>query len=105
MITSSSRLAGSGLLTHLSRRLLPRVGVENQWKLLETSIPWTIRQIPQWKIDSDAWLAINVPCGEALLDEFTNANQAVSKHFSVGGFAYVPSITDPWSVVLDVEDD
>ncbi len=94
-------LAGNGYLG----KLLPRIGVENNWKLLETSIQRTIRPIPQWKIDADAWLAINVPCGEALLDEFTNADKAFSKRFSVGGFAYVPSITDPWSVVLDVEDD
>ena len=94
-------LAGNGYLG----KLLPRIGVENQWKLLETSIQRTLRPVPQWKIDADAWLAINVPCGEALLDEFTNTEKAISKRFSVGGFAYAPSITDPWSVVLDVEDD
>lgn len=93
-------LAGNGYLG----KLLPRIGVEDQWDLLQTSIQRTIRPTPKEKKEADAWLEINTVCGDALLDEFTHAPGAVAKHFSVGGFAYVPRIMDPWSVVLDVDE-
>jgi hypothetical protein len=89
-------LAGNGYLA----KLLPRVGVEDQWPLLETSIQRGIRPIPTEKKDADEWLENHTVFGDALLDEFTQEKEPEAKHFSVGGFAYVPRIMDPWSVVL-----
>jgi hypothetical protein len=91
-------LAGNGYLG----KLLPRVGVDNQWQTLETAILRTIKPIPSWKQQADAWLTVNGLCSDALLDEFTNA-VAGGQSFSVGGFAYVPHKVDPWSVVLDID--
>jgi hypothetical protein len=93
-------LAGNGYLG----KLLPRIGVENQWNLLERSILRTIYPIPTEKKDAGSWLEINTACGEALLEEFTNTRERPAKNFSVGGFAYVPNIMDPWSVVLDFDE-
>jgi hypothetical protein len=93
-------LAGNGYLG----KLLPRVGVENQWNLLETSILRTIHPIPAEKKDADTWLEINMACGDALLEEFTDTTERPEKNFSVGGFAFVPRRIDPWSVVLDFDD-
>jgi len=93
-------LAGNGYLG----KLLPRVRIENQWDMLKTSILRTIHPIPRKKKDADAWLEANAVCGDALLQEFTNTAERPSKNFSVGGFAYVPRLMDPWSVVLDFDE-
>lgn len=94
------KLAGNGYLA----KLLPRIGVENQWQTLETTILRTIRPVPIEKRDADAWLKMNNMCGDALLEKFTGATPIVAKSFSVGGFAYVPHLVEPWSVVLDVNE-
>jgi hypothetical protein len=85
-------------------KLLPRIGVENRWNLLETSILRTIHPIPAEKQDADSWLEINTVCGDALLEEFTNTTERPAKNISVGGFAYVPHIMNPWSVVPDFDE-
>jgi hypothetical protein len=77
-------LAGNGYLA----KLLPRVGVEDQWPLLETSIQRSIRPIPTEKKDADEWLKNHTVFGDALLDEFTQEKEPEAKHLSVGGFAY-----------------
>ncbi len=93
-------LAGNGYLA----KLLPRVGVESQWSTLQTAILRTIRPLPTDKKEADMWLQTNTVCGDALLDEFTNTDGHTEKRFSIGGFAYVPRIMDPWSVVLDFDE-
>jgi hypothetical protein len=81
-------LAGNGYLA----KLLPRIGVEEQWPLLETSIQRSIHPIPTEKKDADEWLENHTVFGDALLDELTQENEPEAKHFSVGGFAYVPRL-------------
>ena len=44
----------------------------------------------QKKKDADEWLENHTVFGDALLDEFTQEKEPEAKHFSVGGFAYVP---------------
>jgi phosphatidylserine/phosphatidylglycerophosphate/cardiolipin synthase-like enzyme len=93
-------LAGNGYLA----KLLPRISVESQWNTLQTAILRTIRPIPADKKGADVWLQTNTLCGDALLDEFTNTDGRTEKRISVGGFAYVPRMMDPWSVVLDYDE-
>jgi hypothetical protein len=79
----------------------PRVGADNQWQTLQTAILRTIKPIPSWKQQADAWLTVNGLCGDALLDEFTNV-VAGGQSFSVGGFAYVPHKVDPWQQLSEI---
>lgn len=93
-------LVGNGYLA----KLLPQVSVEDQWGLLEASIQRTIRPMPKDKKQADEWLKTNRVCGDALLDEFTSPSRPAVKRFSIGGFAYVQGIMNPWSVVLYVDE-